>query len=171
ALTEATEFMKIYELAVVQIPTNRPMIRADRNDQVYKTKDGKWAAVLREIEERHANSQPVLVGTISVEVSELLSQRLTRKGIKHSVLNAKPEFAQREGETIAEAGAPGAVTIATNMAGRGVDIKLGGNAEHLTQMEMAKIGLQPGMPDYDEHYQTALPSVERRVEELRETVL
>ena len=171
ALTEATEFMKIYELPVVQIPTNRPMIRNDRNDQVYKTRDGKWDAVLREIEERNKNDQPVLVGTISVEVSELLSNNLTRKGIKHTVLNAKPEHAEREGETIAEAGAPGAVTIATNMAGRGVDIKLGGNAEHLTQMEMAKLGLQPGMPDYDEHYATALPTVEARVEELRERVL
>ena len=171
ALTEATEFMKIYELPVVQIPTNRPMIRNDRNDQVYKTRDGKWDAVLREIEERNKNGQPVLVGTISVEVSELLSNNLTRKGIKHTVLNAKPEHAEREGETIAEAGAPGAVTIATNMAGRGVDIKLGGNAEHLTQMEMAKLGLQPGMPDYDEHYATALPTVEARVEELRERVL
>ncbi len=171
ALTEATEFMKIYELPVVQIPTNRPMIRNDRNDQVYKTRDGKWDAVLREIEERNNNDQPVLVGTISVEVSELLSNNLTRKGIKHTVLNAKPEHAEREGETIAEAGAPGAVTIATNMAGRGVDIKLGGNAEHLTQMEMAKLGLQPGMPDYDEHYATALPTVEARVEELRERVL
>src|SRR5262249_2122279 len=171
ALTEATEFMKIYELAVVQIPTNRPMIRADRNDQVYKTKDGKWSAVLREIEERHTNGQRVLVGTISVEVSELLSQRLTRKGIKHTVLNAKPEYAEREGETIAEAGAPGAVTIATNMAGRGVDIKLGGNAEHLTQLEMSKLGLQPGDPDYDEHYQKAFPTIEARVDELREQVL
>jgi preprotein translocase subunit SecA len=171
ALTEATEFMKIYELPVVQIPTNRPMVRADRNDQVYKTKDGKWSAVVREIEERHNGGQPVLVGTISVEVSELLSNQLTRRGIKHTVLNAKPEFAEREGETIAEAGAPGAVTIATNMAGRGVDIKLGGNEEHLTQMELAKLGLQQGMPDYGEHYQQVLPSVQRRVEELREKVL
>src|SRR5207245_1941909 len=119
ALTEATEFMKIYELPVVQVPTNRPMVRGDRNDQVYKTKDGKWSAVVREIHERHDNGQPVLVGTISVEVSELLSEQLTKRGIKHSVLNAKPEHAEREGETIAEAGAPGAVTIATNMAGRG----------------------------------------------------
>jgi preprotein translocase subunit SecA len=171
ALTEATEFMKIYELPVVQVPTNRPMVRSDRNDQVYKTKGGKWTAVLKEIEARHKAGQPVLVGTISVEVSELLSSNLTRKGIKHSVLNAKPEFAQREGETIAEAGAPGAVTIATNMAGRGVDIKLGGNAEHVTQMELAKMGLQPGMPDYDERFRDVLPSTERRVEELREQVV
>src|SRR5947209_1664645 len=171
AITEATEFMKIYEVPVVQIPTNRPMVRKDRNDQVYKTKDGKWSAVAREIEERHQNGQPVLVGTISVEVSELLSEGLKQRGIKHTVLNAKPEHAEREGEIIAEAGAPGAVTIATNMAGRGVDIKLGGNAEHLAALEMAKLGLQPGMPDYDEHYAKVLPSIEERVEGLREKVL
>src|ERR671911_372026 len=126
ALTEATEFMKIYKLAVVEIPTNRPMVRADRNDQIFKTKDGKWAAVAREIAERHEAGQPVLVGTISVEVSEVLSATLRKRGIPHTVLNAKPEFAEKEGEIIAEAGRPGAVTIATNMAGRGVDIKLGG---------------------------------------------
>jgi len=171
ALTEATEFMKIYELPVVQIPTNRQMVRADRNDQVYKTKDGKWAAVAKEIEARHAAGQPVLVGTISVEVSELLGATLKRKGIKHSVLNAKPENAEREGETIAEAGAPGAVTIATNMAGRGVDIKLGGNSEHLAQLEVAKLGLQPGDPDYQEHYEKVLPEIDRRVAEAREQVL
>jgi len=171
ALTEATEFMKIYKLPVVQIPTNRPMVRDDRNDQVYKTKDGKWSAVVREIETRSQAGQPVLVGTISVEVSELLSGQLTKRGIKHSVLNARPEFAQREGETIAEAGAPGAVTIATNMAGRGVDIKLGGNAEHLARLEVAKLGLAPGAPDYDEHYATVLPEIERRLEEQRERVL
>jgi preprotein translocase subunit SecA len=171
ALTEATEFMKIYELPVVEVPTNMPMIRNDYNDQVYKTKDGKWGAVLREIEERHSRGQPVLVGTISVEVSELLSQRLSQKGIKHSVLNAKPEHAEREGETIAEAGAPGAVTIATNMAGRGVDIKLGGNPEHLARLEVAKLGLTPGDPGYDETYAKVLPTIEERVEELREKVL
>ncbi|MBV9000189.1 MAG: preprotein translocase subunit SecA, partial [Solirubrobacterales bacterium] len=171
AITEATEFMKIYNLPVVEIPTNRPMVRADQNDQVYKTKDGKWGAVIREIEQRHSAGQPVLVGTISVEVSELLSTGLTRRGIGHTVLNAKPEHAEREGETIAEAGAPGAVTIATNMAGRGVDIRLGGNAEHLTQLELAKLGLQPGMPDYDEHYQKVLPTVEERIEGLRAQVL
>ena len=171
ALTEATEFMKIYELPVVEIPTNREMVRDDRNDQVYKTKDGKWAAVAKEIQERNATGQPVLVGTISVEVSEMLSAALARRGIKHSVLNAKPEFAQHEGETIAEAGAPGAVTIATNMAGRGVDIKLGGNAEHLASLEVAKLGLQPGMPDYDEHVQKVLPTIEQRIEAQREQVL
>ncbi len=171
ALTEATEFMKIYNLPVVQIPTNRPMVRNDLNDQVYKTKDGKWDAVAQEIAERYENGQPVLVGTISVEVSEVLSERLKRRGIAHTVLNAKPEHAEREGEIIAEAGAPGAVTIATNMAGRGVDIKLGGNPEHLATLELAKLGLQPGMPDYEEHYATVAPEIERRVEDLRERVL
>ncbi len=171
ALTEATEFMKIYELPVVQIPTNRPMVRADRNDQVYKTKDGKWSAVVREIEGRHAAGQPILVGTIAVEVSELLSSQLTKRGIKHTVLNAKPEHAAREGEIVAEAGAPGAVTIATNMAGRGVDIKLGGNAEHLAGLEVAKLGLQPGDPDYEEHIAKVLPSIEERVDAQREQVM
>ena len=171
ALTEATEFMKIYKLGVVQIPTNRPMVRADRNDQVYKTKDGKWHAVASEIEERHEEGQPVLVGTISVEVSELLSEQLKRKGIPHTVLNAKPEYAEREGEIVAEAGQPGAVTIATNMAGRGVDIKLGGNAEHLTDLELAKLGLRTGDPDYDERFAEILPSIETRVQEGREKVV
>jgi preprotein translocase subunit SecA len=171
ALTEATEFMKIYELPVVQVPTNQPMVRGDRNDQVYKTKDGKWAAVVKEIEARNQAGQPVLVGTIAVEVSEDISQRLTKRGVKHTVLNAKPEHAAREGEIVAEAGAPGAVTIATNMAGRGVDIKLGGNAEHLAGLEVAKLGLQPGMPDYDEHYAKVLPSIEQLVEQQREQVM
>ncbi len=171
ALTEATEFMKIYKLPVVQIPTNRPMVRKDENDQVFKTKDGKWRAVAREIQARHENGQPVLVGTISVEVSELLGQELTKRGIPHEVLNAKPEYAEREGETIAGAGRPGAVTIATNMAGRGVDIKLGGNAEQLTRNELAKLGLKPGDPDYDERFAQVLPSLETRVEEAREVVL
>ncbi len=142
ALTEATEFMKIYKLGVVQVPTNRPMVRMDQNDQVYKTKDGKWSAVAREIQARHGQGQPVLVGTISVEVSEMLSAQLTALGIKHEVLNAKPEYVAREAEIVAEAGQFGAVTIATNMAGRGVDIKLGGNAEHLA----ARRGPGPARP-------------------------
>src|ERR1700726_1287506 len=150
ALTEATEFMKIYELSVVQIPTNMPMVREDRNDQVYKTKEGKWAAVVKEIGARHENGQPVLVGTISVEVSELLGERLKPRGIPHTVLNAKPEHAAREAEIVAEAGQPGAVTIATNMAGRGVDIKLGGNAEHLARLELAKQGVDADDAEKDE---------------------
>jgi preprotein translocase subunit SecA len=171
ALTEATEFMKIYELQVVEIPTNRPMVRKDNNDQIYKTKDGKWAAVAKEIEDRTKTGQPVLVGTISVEVSELLSAELARRGIKHTVLNAKPEHAEREGEIIAEAGAPGAVTIATNMAGRGVDIKLGGNEEHLTQLELVKRGLQPGSDEWDQAWDELFAQMEAQVVEDRERVM
>jgi preprotein translocase subunit SecA len=147
------------------------MIRADRNDQVYKTKEGKWSAVEREIAARHAAGQPVLVGTISVEVSELLSDRLRRRGIQHAVLNAKPEYAEREGATIAEAGRLGAVTIATNMAGRGVDIKLGGNAEHQARLELAKLGLRPGDPGYDEHHAELLPTLEARLEQDHQRVV
>ena len=143
ALTEATEFMKIYKVPVVEVDTHRPMIRADHNDQIYKTKPGKWQAVVDEIRERHENGQPVLVGTISVEISEMLSGELTRSGIEHEVLNAKPEYAQREGETVAQAGRLGAVTIATNMAGRGVDIKLGGDPEQLATDELRKLGVTP----------------------------
>jgi preprotein translocase subunit SecA len=171
ALTEATEFMKIYELPVVQIPTNVPMIRDDRNDQVYKTRDGKWSALVREIAARHENGQPVLVGTISVEVSELLGERLKLRGIKHTVLNAKPEHAAREAEIVAEAGQPGAVTIATNMAGRGVDIKLGGNAEHMTRLELARQGVEPGSEEYERRFAEVLPSLEERVERDRERVM
>ncbi len=171
ALTEATEFMKIYDLSVVQVPTNRAMIRDDRNDQVYKTKEGKWSAVVEEIAERNAKGQPVLVGTISVEVSELLGERLKQRGIKHTVLNAKPEHAEREGETVAEAGRPGAVTIATNMAGRGVDIKLGGSPEHLIKHEMAKLGLRPGDEGYEEQEAELMPLLERRCETDREQVM
>jgi preprotein translocase subunit SecA len=163
ALTEATEFMKIYKLPVVQIPTNRPMVRKDRNDQVYKTKEGKWTALLRAIEERNGLGQPILVGTISVEVSEMISRRLDKMGIAHAVLNAKPEHAAREGDIVAEAGRPGAVTIATNMAGRGVDIKLGGNPEHQTELELRNLGLTPGDPDYDERFAEILPKVEERI--------
>ncbi len=174
ALTEATEFMKIYELPVVQIPTNVPMVRDDRNDQVYKTKDGKWSAVVREIAARHENGQPVLVGTISVEVSELLGERLKQRGIPHTVLNAKPEHAAREADIVAEAGQPGGVTIATNMAGRGVDIKLGGNPEHLSHQQLAREGVK-GEGDDEEEYERRLadilPSLEREVEENRERVM
>src|SRR4051795_11059634 len=170
ALTEATEFMKIYKVGVVEIPTNRPMVRKDQNDQIYKTREGKWRAVAKEIQARHDKGQPVLVGTISVEVSELLSARLRKMGVPHTVLNAKPEHAEREGEIIAEAGRPGAVTIATNMAGRGVDIKLGGNAEHLTEIELVKLGLRPGDPDYDERFEQILPKIEERVEAQKEAV-
>src|SRR5829696_2428816 len=152
ALTEANEFMKIYKVPTVEIPTNVPMVRADHNDQIYKTKDGKWSAVLNEIEARHAAGQPILVGTISVEVSEMISDDLKRRGVEHVVLNAKPEHAQREGETIAQAGRKGAVTIATNMAGRGVDIKLGGSPEGMAASELRKLGLSPDDESYDEEF-------------------
>ena len=173
ALTEATEFMKIYELPVVQIPTNQEMVREDRNDQVYKTKEGKWQAVTSEIAARHENGQPVLVGTISVEVSELLSDHLTKRGIKHTVLNAKPEHAAREADIVAEAGQPGAVTIATNMAGRGVDIKLGGNPEHLARQQLAREGIEPEKDEeaYAQRFDAVLPSLETEVEENREKVM
>src|SRR5437588_512039 len=171
AITEATEFMKIYELQVVEIPTNEPMVRADKNDQIYKTKEGKWNAVLAEIEDRHHRGQPVLVGTISVEVSELLSERLSRKGIPHAVLNAKPEHAEREGEIIAEAGRLGAVTIATNMAGRGVDIKLGGNPEHLTRTQLQSNGMEPGSEAWDKEWDRVFPRLEKEVWALRQNVL
>src|SRR5271166_5160153 len=172
ALTEATEFMKIYQLPVVQIPTNMEMVRADRNDQVYKTKEGKWSAVVREIAARHEAGQPVLVGTISVEVSELLSERLTKRGIKHTVLNAKPEHAAREADIVAEAGQPGAVTIATNMAGRGVDIKLGGNPEHLAAQRLAREGFESEDPlEREKRVLEVLPEVEAELEQAHQQVL
>ena len=171
ALTEATEFMKIYGLQVVEVPTNEPMIRRDHNDQIYKTKEGKWNAVIGEIEWRHSKGQPILVGTISVEVSELLSARLRTKGIPHTVLNAKPEHAEREGETIAEAGRPFAVTIATNMAGRGVDIMLGGNEEHLTRRELEKRGLEQGSEKWERAWNEVFPSVKAQVEQDRQKVI
>ncbi|MEX2252533.1 MAG: preprotein translocase subunit SecA [Thermoleophilaceae bacterium] len=171
ALSEATEFMKIYKLQAVDVPTNEEMIRKDNNDQIFKTKDGKWGAVANEIEERHDRGQPVLVGTISVEVSELLSRKLTEKGIEHTVLNAKPEHAENEGRTIAEAGRLGAVTIATNMAGRGVDIKLGGNPDHLTAEALKADGLEPGTPEYDKAWDEKFPGIEQQVAQEHEQVL
>ena len=172
ALTEAQEFMKIYKMPTVDIPTNVPMVRADHNDQIYKTKNGKWRSVINEIEARNQAGQPILVGTISVEISEMISQELRRRGVEHVVLNAKPEHAQREGETIAQAGRKGAVTIATNMAGRGVDIKLGGSPEGLAQVELRKLGLSPADESYAEELQTMverlMPQCEAEAEEVRQ---
>src|ERR671910_1790838 len=150
ALTEATEFMKIYKIPTVEIPTNVPMVRADQNDAIYKTKGGKWNAVVNEVQARNEAGQPVLVGTISVETSEMLSADLKRRGIQHVILNAKPEPAPREGETIAQAGRRSAVTIATNMAGRGVDIKLGGNPEQMARHELANRGINSGSDAFDQ---------------------
>ena len=129
AVTEAEEFDKIYKLDVVVIRTNKPMIRNDLQDQIYKNVEAKFRAVVREIEELNKEGRPVLVGTVSIENSEQLSQMLQKKGIQHQVLNAKPERAEKEAEIVSQAGKKGMVTIATNMAGRGVDIILGGNPE------------------------------------------
>ena len=139
ALTEEEEFSGIYNLDVVEIPTNKPVIRIDAPDVVYKTEAGKYRAVIAQIKECHAKGQPVLVGTISIEKSELLSQMLKREGIPHNVLNAKHH--EKEAEIVAQAGHLGAVTIATNMAGRGTDIMLGGNAEYMAKNELRKQGL------------------------------
>ena len=172
ALTEATEFMKIYEMPVVEVPTNQPMVRLDRNDQIFKTKDGKWKAVLDEIVARHEKGQPILVGTVSVEVSEMISEALKRDGIEHAVLNAKPEHAEREGELIAQAGRKGAVMIATNMAGRGVDIKLGGDPEQLAITELKKQGITHESEGYEEALAAKTaelePQCKAEAEEVRE---
>ena len=143
AQTEAAEFDEIYGLAVVEVPTNRPVQRVDMNDAVYKTVKGKYNAVIDQVVECHKKGQPVLVGTISIEKSEVLSSMLKRRGIKHEVLNAK--FHEKEAEIIAQAGKKGAVTIATNMAGRGTDIMLGGNAEHMAKAAMRKEGFSEEM--------------------------
>ena len=140
AKTEEEEFKGIYKLDVVQIPTNRPMIRKDMNDLVYRTQKGKFSQVIEEIERRHKTGQPILVGTVSVEVSEMLSKMLRMRGIEHVVLNAK--YHAREAEIVAQAGHFGAVTIATNMAGRGTDILLGGNPEFLARRAMKQKGYE-----------------------------
>ena len=141
ALTEEEEFREIYNLDVVEIPTNKPMIRNDMNDVVYRTMKGKYNAIVEQIKECHAKGQPVLVGTVSIEKSEELSGLLNRNGIPHTVLNAK--FHEKEAEIVAQAGKLGAVTISTNMAGRGTDITLGGNAEYLAKTQMKKLGFTP----------------------------
>ena len=139
AMTEEDEFNGTYSLDVVEIPTNKPLARVDHHDVVYKNEAGKYRAIIRQIEECHAKGQPVLVGTISIEKSEMLSNMLKKKGIKHNVLNAKNH--EKEAEIVAQAGKLGAVTVATNMAGRGTDIMLGGNAEYLAKADLKKAGL------------------------------
>ncbi|MGN6330750.1 MAG: preprotein translocase subunit SecA [Motilibacteraceae bacterium] len=153
ALTEAAEFSQIYKLGVVPIPTNRPAQRVDQADVVYKTEQAKFDAVVEDIAERHATGQPVLVGTVSVEKSEHLSRMLTRHGIPHEVLNAK--YHEREAAIVAQAGRKGAVTVATNMAGRGTDIMLGGNPEFMADAELRQRGLDP--VDTPEDYEAAWP--------------
>ena len=143
AMTEQEEFSEIYKLDVVEIPTNRPMIREDCPDVVYKTEQAKFHAVIDDIVEHHEKGQPVLVGTITIEKSELLSKLLKARGVKHQVLNAK--FHEQEAQIVAQAGRKGAVTIATNMAGRGTDILLGGNAEFMAKAEMRKMGYDEEM--------------------------
>jgi preprotein translocase subunit SecA len=163
ALTEANEFWQTYKLGVVPIPTNMPMIRADQADLVYQTEDAKWDALVDDIVERHTAGQPVLVGTTSVEKSELVSRQLKRKGVTHEVLNAK--YHEREATIIARAGHRGAVTVATNMAGRGTDIMLGGNPEFIADQQLHQRGLSP--VDTPEDYEAAWPEA---VEKARKAV-
>ena len=138
AMTEEEEFATIYKLDIVEIPTNRPVVRIDNEDAVYKTEQGKYLAVIRQVKECHEKGQPVLVGTVSIEKNELLSRMLTKEGIRHNLLNAKNH--EKEAEIVAQAGQFGAVTVATNMAGRGTDIILGGNAEYMATNDLRKAG-------------------------------
>jgi preprotein translocase subunit SecA len=164
AATEAAEFDQVYKLGVVPIPTNQPMIRLDQADVVYKSEEAKWSAVVEDILERHEKGQPVLVGTTSVEKSELLSGLLLRRGVPHEVLNAK--FHEKEAQIVAQAGRKGAVTVATNMAGRGTDIMLGGNPEFLAAAELAARGLSP--VETPEDYEAAWPAA---IEKAKSSVL
>ncbi|MET9777098.1 preprotein translocase subunit SecA [Streptomyces sp. NPDC006367] len=160
AMTEAAEFHQIYKLGVVPIPTNRPMIRKDQSDLIYRTEVAKFEAVVDDIAEKHEKGQPILVGTTSVEKSEYLSQQLSKRGIQHEVLNAKHH--EREASIVAQAGRKGAVTVATNMAGRGTDIKLGGNPEDLAEAELRQRGLDP--EEHIEEWAAALPAALERAE-------
>ncbi len=160
AMTEASEFDKIYGLGVVPIPTNKPMARIDQADLVYRTEEAKYDAVVQDIAERHENGQPVLVGTVSVEKSEHLSQKLRKRGIPHTVLNAKVHA--DEAKIVALAGHKGAVTVATNMAGRGTDIMLGGSVEFLADLELRKKGLEPA-GETAEQYEAEWPAAVERI--------
>ncbi|WP_217206245.1 preprotein translocase subunit SecA [Streptomyces sp. AC550_RSS872] len=161
AMTEAAEFHQIYKLGVVPIPTNRPMIRKDQSDLIYRTEVAKFEAVVDDIVEKHGKGQPILVGTTSVEKSEYLSQQLSKRGIQHEVLNAKQH--DREAIIVAQAGRKGAVTVATNMAGRGTDIKLGGNPEDLAEAELRQRGLDP--EEHIEEWAAALPAALEKAEQ------
>ena len=171
AITEANEFQQIYKLGVVPIPTNMPMIRSDESDVVYQTMEAKFAACVEDISERHAKGQPVLVGTVSVEKSEILSQLLKRRGVPHSVLNAK--YHEREAAIVAEAGRLGAVTVATNMAGRGTDIMLGGNPDFIADIELHRRELSPveTPEEYEAAWPEALSAAKKAVADEHEQVL
>ncbi|HEY6685475.1 MAG TPA: preprotein translocase subunit SecA [Propionibacteriaceae bacterium] len=162
ALTEASEFQKIYGLGVVPIPTNMPMIRGDQRDLIYRTEEAKFEAIVKDVAERHENGQPVLIGTASVAKSEILSGLLKRAGVKHEVLNAKQH--EREAAIIAMAGAKGAVTVATNMAGRGTDIILGGNAEFLADKQLHDSGIDAleNSEEYEKLYPELLEELEKQ---------
>lgn len=167
AATESEEFEKIYELDVVIIPTNVPVGRADHDDFIYINEKAKWNAVVEEVRQAQDNGQPVLIGTVAIETSERLSKRLTKANIKHEVLNAKNHF--REAEIITQAGRPGAITIATNMAGRGVDIKLGGNAEGIARVELRRKGIE--LTDLDpETWAQVYKDAQKQVKHDKETV-
>jgi preprotein translocase subunit SecA len=165
ALTEAAEFYQIYKLGVVPIPTHRPVARLDKADLIYRTEESKFAAVVEDIVEKHEKGQPVLVGTTSVEKSEYLSQQLAKRGVPHEVLNAKQH--DREATIVAQAGRKGAVTVATNMAGRGTDIKLGGNPDDLAEAELRQRGLDP--VEHVEEWAAALPEALERAEKAVKT--
>ena len=161
AMTEASEFQKIYGLGVVPIPTNMEMIRADQRDLIYRTEDAKFAAIVEDVSERHEKGQPVLIGTASVAKSEILSQLLKRSGVEHEVLNAKQH--EREAAIVAMAGAKGAVTVSTNMAGRGTDIILGGNPEFLADKMLHDAGIDP--IEHSEEYEEQYPDILKGFEE------
>jgi len=170
AQTEAAELHQIYGLGVIPIPTNRPMVRVDNGDLIYKTEEAKFDAVVNDVVERHGKGQPVLIGTTSVERSEYLSKQFTKRGVVHSVLNAK--FHEQEATIVAEAGRLGAVTVATNMAGRGTDVVLGGNPDILTDLALRKKGLDPveTPEEYQAEWDTSLEAVKEQVKADAETV-
>ena len=169
AMTEEEEFQEIYNLDVVAIPTNKPMIRKDENDVIYKTEDAKFRAIVESIKESNKKGQPVLVGTVSIEKSEKLSKLLKQEGIKHEVLNAK--YHEQEAAIVAQAGKFGAVTIATNMAGRGTDIMLGGNSEFLAKEEMAKNRVPANLiEEADTYYETDDQDILRAREQFKKLV-